>query len=105
MPGSDPSPVRQPPNHEAEISSLRGQVERLLFITEALWRILKEKHGLDDDELVNQITALDLEDGKLDGRKPATPAKPCPKRARMLRNDRPTCLYCGQPIAIDPFAR
>jgi hypothetical protein len=38
-------------------------------------------------------TLLDLEDGHLDGRKPPTPLKPCPKCGRMLSRERPSCLY------------
>ena len=105
IPRPDPSQIRQPQSHDAEVALLRNQVERLLFITEALWRIIQEKHGLDDNELVKQMTLLDLEDGKLDARKPPTPPKPCPKCSRMLSKERPTCLYCGEPIVLDPFAR
>ena len=89
----------------AAIEDLRSQVERLLFITEALWRILKEKHGLDDLELVKQITLIDLEDGKLDGRVAATPPQPCPKCHRVLSKLRPRCLFCGEPVATEPFQR
>ena len=101
----EPAPTRKPRNKEREVAELQGEVERLLLITEALWRILKEQHGLDDHELVKQITMLDLEDGKLDGRKPATPPQPCPKCQRMLGKNRPRCLFCGAPIAVVPFQR
>ncbi len=99
------APTRGPRSNESEVAELQGEVERLLLITEALWRILKEKHGLDENELVKQITLLDLEDGKLDGRKPATPPQPCPKCKRTLGKNRPRCLFCGEPIAADPFQR
>ncbi len=91
--------------NDAEITELQGEVERLLLITEALWRILKEKHGLADVELVRQITMIDMEDGRLDGRKPTAPPTPCPKCQRMLGKHRPRCLFCGEPIAADPFQR
>lgn len=104
--GEDNSvPVRGPRSNEAEITALQEDIERLLFITEALWRILKEKHGLDDNELVKQIATLDLADGKLDGRKPATPPQPCPKCGRTLGRTRMRCLFCGEPVPRDPFAR
>jgi len=92
-------------SNEAELSELQGEVERLLLITEALWRILKEKHGLDDVELVRQITIIDMEDGRLDGRKPTAPPQPCPKCQRILGKHRQRCLFCGEPIAARPFDR
>ncbi|MEA3213808.1 MAG: hypothetical protein QOE70_6865 [Chthoniobacter sp.] len=90
---------------DARVRELELQVERLLLITEALWRLLQEKHGFDENELVRMITMIDLEDGKLDGRKPASPPKPCPKCQRILSKNRPRCLFCGEPIAADPFER
>ncbi len=84
---------------------LRGDIERLYFITEALWRILKEKHGLDDLEIVRQITAIDVEDGKLDNRKAPAPPQPCPKCGRVLAKQRTKCMFCGELIAVNPFER
>lgn len=88
-----------------ELEALKFDVERLLLITEALWNIVREKHGTEDAELIKQITALDMEDGKLDGRKPRTPPQPCPKCGRTLIKNRPRCFYCAEPIATDPFER
>jgi hypothetical protein len=84
---------------------LQANVERLFFITEALWRILKEQHGMDDNELIKQITLIDIEDGKLDGKKPKTPPTPCPKCNRTVGRQRVKCLFCGEPIAQSPFER
>jgi hypothetical protein len=113
-----PSPGREPNSQDAAaarraaarsdnpaVEELRSEVERLLFITEALWRILKEKHGLDDNELVKQITMIDLADGKLDGRVAPRPPQPCPKCQRVLAKNRPRCLFCGEPVVFDPFQR
>ena len=89
----------------ANVAEMRADIERLYFITEALWRILKEKHGLDDLEIVRQITAIDMEDGKLDGRKAKTPPQPCPKCGRTLGKQRTKCMYCGELIVVNPFER
>ncbi len=108
FPRSEPA---QPPfsNRSTADSSnvieLQAEVERLYFITEALWRILKEKHCLDENELVKQITLIDIEDGRLDGRKPKTPPQPCPKCNRTVGRQRVKCLFCGEPIAQNPFDR
>jgi len=90
---------------DAGAAQLRADVERLYFIAEALWRILREKLGVDDQEIVRQIAAIDLEDGKLDGRKAPQPAQPCPKCGRKLAKQRLKCMYCGEFIASDPFDR
>jgi hypothetical protein len=96
-------PQRSEPG--VDVAEMKADIERLYFITEALWRILKEKHGLDDLEIVRQITAIDMEDGKLDSRKARTPPKPCPKCGRTLGKQRTKCMYCGELIAVNPFDR
>ncbi len=105
MPHDIAAPRRVSRSDAADISELQSEIERLLLITEALWRITKEKLGCDDNELIKQITLIDLQDGKLDARKPPTPPQPCPKCGRVLGKHRPRCLFCGEPIAADPFAR
>ena len=50
-------------------------------------------------------SAIDLKDGKLDGRVAPTPPVPCPKCQRVLAKNRARCLFCGEPIAADPFQR
>lgn len=88
-----------------ELAPLQNEVERLLLITEALWRLLKEKHGLEDQELVRLITAIDMEDGHLDGRKPVSPPRTCAKCGRVVGKLRVRCLFCNEPVALEPFQR
>jgi hypothetical protein len=106
--GPDPEPASRPSargEQGSEIAALRGDVERLYFITEALWRLLKEKHGLSDTDIIREIAVIDLEDGRLDGRKAPTPPPPCPKCGRVLSKHRPKCMFCGEPVALNPFDR
>jgi ribosomal protein S27AE len=88
-----------------EVEALRFDVERLMLITEALWHIAKERLECTDEDLVRRIHDIDLEDGKLDGRKATSPPRPCPHCQRILAKHRPLCLYCGKPVEFVPFER
>lgn len=88
-----------------DVGELQRKVEHLLIITEALWTILKEKHGLDDQELLRQMVQIDLRDGAMDGKVAATPPEPCPKCQRIVSKKSIRCLYCGEPLLRNPFAR
>ena len=84
---------------------MKFEIERLLMITEALWDILKEKHGYSDEELLRRVSNIDLRDGKLDGRVAPSPRPPCPKCGRALSKTRVKCIYCGTPMERSPFGR
>ena len=62
---------------------IQCDVEKLFMLTEALWTILKEKHGCTDAELVQRVNEIDLRDGKLDG-----------KLAKVT----PDCHQCGRKL-------
>ncbi len=107
-----PSPLPEPEpssfsgrENPSRVRDLESDVERLLLITEALWSLLKEQHGYDEQELVRRIVQIDLRDGKLDGRVPASPPKACPKCGRTVGRRKTRCLFCGEPMIFDPFAR
>ena len=95
-------PPRETPG---EIFQLRLDIEGLLMISEALWGVLKEKHGYTDEELLRRVADIDLRDGKSDGRVAPEPPSPCPHCGYTIRKRRPTCLYCGKPVGSTPFAR
>lgn len=102
----DPLLSRSGPSHGAsEIAGMQAKIERLLMITEALWTFVKEKHGLEDQELLRQIVQIDLRDGKLDGRVAPKPPEPCPKCQRIVAKGSLRCMYCGEIQMRDPFAR
>lgn len=89
----------------AQVDLLKCETERLLMICEALWTILKEQHGYDDEELAERIRKIDMKDGKLDGRVAKTEPTSCPHCGRTLSRQRPVCMYCGGHAGLDPFRR
>lgn len=105
FPRPEPGGVAVRRESSDQVEELKADVERLLLVTEALWKIVQEKHGLEDRELLRQITMLDMADGKLDARKTKSPPKPCPKCNRALGKRKPKCMFCGEPVMYDPFER
>jgi hypothetical protein len=108
LPGTNTAGAKGPPANRLpsdRMQELEDGMERLLLITEALWTLLKEQHGYDEQELVRRIAAIDMRDGKYDNRVAKAPPKPCPKCNRMLGKHRSKCLYCGEPILMTPFDR
>ena len=94
-----------------EIARLKGQVERLNLLTEALWCILK-KEGYTDDDLHQTLSELDTNKKRLkkarENGEPEEEDAPrlCPNCHVPLQNtdlmfDR--CIYCGHEIIADPF--
>lgn len=80
-------------------------IERLLMITEALWKILQEEHGYDDERLIAKVMEIDLEDGRLDGRVKRTGPQQCGSCGRALSSRHLKCIYCGTVALRDPFDR
>ncbi len=84
---------------------MQMDVEKLFMITEALWLLLKERHGYSDEDLIHRIQEIDLRDGKLDGKVAKQQKAACPQCGRTLVGSRPVCLYCGAAVERDPFER
>ena len=105
--GSAPfaGPPRDSRTLERDVVQLHADVERLLLISEALWRIVREKCEITDADLTQEIEKLDLEDGLPDYRKKPTAPRNCPKCQRVLSKKRAVCSICGAPVPIEPFER
>ena len=90
-----------------EARDLKGEIERLLMITEALWLFMKEEHGYTDEALIKKIAEIDIRDGKLDGKVARTQGEieTCPECGRKVGRRRQTCLFCGAPLVTGPFER
>ena len=92
-------------NAQSNIDIMQADVERLLLITEALWGLLKEQHGYSDEDLIDRVEQIDMKDGRLDGRVKSTEPVKCLACDRPHNHRRLNCLYCGEQLPRDLFAR
>ncbi len=90
---------------QAEINKLRHDIERLLLISEALWTILRDQHGYNEETLQRRILEIDASDGKIDSRKATSPPRKCPKCGRVVAKHAARCMWCEALTPGDPFAR
>ena len=84
-----------------QIEFLARDVERLSMVTQALWQILKDEHGYDDEVLRKKVMEIDLADRTEGGHAP----QPCDQCHRPLARRHAHCLYCGAARKVDPFER
>ncbi len=76
---------------------LDARVDRLALASQAMWELVQERTGLDDDDLLAKIREVDLRDGQLDGRARPAP-RACNACGRQNNARRSACLYCGDPL-------
>ena len=81
----------------AQVHRAEARAEKAMMICEALWIIIREKLDLDDELLEKAVKAVDLQDGKLDG-KVVHEMTNCPRCKRPVGRNRVTCMYCGADI-------
>jgi len=87
---------------QSEISLKR--LEQLALATQAVWSFLKEKHHLDDQDLLLRMEEIDLRDGVRDGKSAAIMAN-CPSCHRKMSSKMKQCVYCGTENAqFNPFS-
>jgi hypothetical protein len=87
---------------EARLLELEKRHEQLKLVTLALWRLLKERVGLNDTELRKYVTSTDLIDGALDGKVDLTnELVKCAKCGRRRLNTSIVCPFCGTRGATD----
>lgn len=75
------------------VGELEERVDKLALLSLALWTLLKKNTKWDDEELLKQVTALDLQDGKLDGHV-QNAVMECPACHRPVSRRHRRCLYC-----------
>lgn len=86
-------------------SEVPDKMAQLSLISQAIWELLKEKHGLDEIDLLNKIEEIDIRDGKLDG-KVSQHVVTCLGCSRKIRTASRQCIYCGtQNHKYSPFTK
>ncbi|MGE4158330.1 MAG: hypothetical protein AB7F75_04455 [Planctomycetota bacterium] len=85
--------------------AIRNDLDKLFMITEALWSILRDKHGYTEAELIERITEIDLKDGVINNRGPKAGPVACAHCHRPNSARHAACSYCGEPLGNDPFRR
>ena len=103
--GTDGAARRQdrPGVDRSTIYELELRINRAVLTMEALWSLLAEHTELTEDDLVRRIVEIDGADGRIDGKRKVEPVE-CEGCGRATSRRHPKCLYCGQPVTIDPFS-
>ena len=83
---------------------MQHDIDRLLLITEAMWTILKQQHGLADDALTKIVGEIELKRSNVNGVPVKDPPVACPACGRPNMASRQYCIYCGKQILGNPFA-
>lgn len=81
---------------------LQANLQKAMMINEALWELIRENHGLTENDLHAKIYEIDMRDGTLDG-KNQRKAQQCPECKRMVSPRHPACIYCGHIIDDSVF--
>jgi hypothetical protein len=79
----------------ARARDLEAAVERLTLACQALWEIARERWEITDDELLAKMEAIDLRDGRRDGKIGARVLK-CAKCGRTMNSSHARCVFCGE---------
>ena len=76
-----------------EIDQLDARIDRLMLVTEAVWQLLAEKAGLNENDLADRVHELDKLDGVEDGRRQPL-ASDCSCGAKVNPKVG-MCQFCG----------
>lgn len=81
-------------NAKSEIALLRQELDRTTLIVQALWELLKKRSELTEEKMLEMIFAVDMMDGKVDG-KPSRIPDNCPQCTRPISVATNSCFFCG----------
>ena len=76
------------------VEKVEDRFEKLLLLTEAVWELVGERHGLTDAHLTAKIREIDGRDGPIDGRR-AIVVRRCSQCDAAIEKGRANCMFCG----------
>lgn len=81
--------------------NVEADVGRLNLVVKALLNALDKRGLVSDTQLVAEMEAMDLADGRRDAMlRRREPPKVCSRCHRRNRYDIATCMYCGQDLGV-----
>jgi ribosomal protein L32 len=83
---------------DEHVKQVEKRLERLLMVTQAMWDLLGQKTGLDEQVLLDQVQ---LRAQRRTEELSAPSAFKCPKCGRTMGANRNKCMYCGAERPID----
>lgn len=78
-----------------EVQYLEDRFERLSLVCMAMWSLLQDKTNLSEDDLLQRVQAIDLMDGREDGKAGKTGVVKCAACTRPMSDRHMRCIYCG----------
>jgi len=88
---------------KSRIRDLEARVDKLELVCESLWEFIKKDKNINETDLIEQMTQIDLQDGRFDGKKSKTSSIECPKCHRMNSKRHSRCMYCGEIYLVGAF--
>lgn len=82
---------------DPKVFQLEKQVERLSLGCQAMWELLTEILGVDQETILAKMEEIDLRDGKRDGKIHREQVE-CQSCGRLGHTGRARCLYCGSDL-------
>ena len=78
----------------SDVRYLEDRVDRLSLICMAMWSLMQDKTSLAEEDLMQRVKAIDLMDGKEDGKATKTISQ-CSQCDRAMNPRHKKCIYCG----------
>ena len=78
-----------------DVKYLEDRFERLSLVCMAMWSLLQDKTNLTEQDLLKRVEAIDLMDGREDGKAEKVGVVRCGKCDRPMNNRHLRCIYCG----------